>query len=160
MGSRKLTGRAPRKRGGKAKKRGLSDEQVPVLIARDRHGTTHCAVLPDLSADSFKTALSPHIAPDAVLVTDGRAAYGVLAKNDDLTHLSLVASAGERVLGRYHIQNVNAYISRLKKWMHRFNGVSTRYLSSYLAWHQMIDRIGPALTPHRHMGEAIGYATT
>jgi transposase-like protein len=38
-GSRKLE-RAPRKRGGKAKKRGLSDEQVPVLIARDRNKTT------------------------------------------------------------------------------------------------------------------------
>ncbi len=133
---------------------------MPVLIARDRHGTTHCAVLVDLSADSFKAALSPYIAPDAILVTDGWAAYGVLAQDDDLTHLSLVASAGERVLGRYHIQNVNAYISRLKKWMHRFNGVSTRYLHSYLAWHQMRDRIGNALTPHRQIGEATGYTST
>jgi hypothetical protein len=32
--------RAPRKRGGKASKRGLSDEQVPVLICRDRNGST------------------------------------------------------------------------------------------------------------------------
>lgn len=117
-------------------------------------------MLVDLSADSFKAALSPHIAPDAVLVSDGRAAYGVLAEGDDLTHLSLVASAGERVLGRYHIQNVNAYISRLKKWMHRFNGVSTRHLRIYLAWYQMIDRIGNALNPHRHLGEAIGYHAT
>ena len=36
-GSRNL-GRTARKRGGKAAKRGLSAEQVPVLIARDRHG--------------------------------------------------------------------------------------------------------------------------
>ncbi len=28
----------------------------------------------------------------------------------------------------YHIQNVNAYDSRLKGWMHRFNGVATKYL--------------------------------
>jgi hypothetical protein len=31
-------------------------------------------------------------------------------------------------LGSYHIQNVNAYISRLKRWICRFNGVATRYL--------------------------------
>src|SRR5208282_5817789 len=30
--------RAPRKRGGKASKPGLSDEQVPVLVLRDRSG--------------------------------------------------------------------------------------------------------------------------
>ncbi len=36
-GSRNL-GRTARKRGGKAAKRGLSAEPVPVLIARDRHG--------------------------------------------------------------------------------------------------------------------------
>ena len=38
-GSRKLN-RPARKRGGKAAKRGLSDEHVPVLIARDRNKAT------------------------------------------------------------------------------------------------------------------------
>ena len=38
--------RKARKRGGKATKRGLSDEQVPVLVATDRSGTTVSAVLP------------------------------------------------------------------------------------------------------------------
>ena len=35
--------RKPRKRGGKASKRGLSDEQVPILVAVDRSGTTASA---------------------------------------------------------------------------------------------------------------------
>ena len=39
-------GRKARRRGGKAKKRGLSREQVPVLMAADRSGTTVSAVLP------------------------------------------------------------------------------------------------------------------
>ena len=38
-------GRKARRRGGKAKKRGLSREQVPVLMAADRSGTTVSAVL-------------------------------------------------------------------------------------------------------------------
>ena len=38
--------RKARKRGGKAAKRGLSHEQVPVLVAADRSGTSVCTVLP------------------------------------------------------------------------------------------------------------------
>ena len=37
--------RKARKRGGKTIKRGLSDEQVPFLVAADRSGATVCAVL-------------------------------------------------------------------------------------------------------------------
>lgn len=36
--SRKVVGRPPRKRGGRVAKRGLSREQIPVLVARDRSG--------------------------------------------------------------------------------------------------------------------------
>ena len=37
-----------RKRGGKAKKRGLSAEQIPVLVSRDRAGaTTDCVLKSD-----------------------------------------------------------------------------------------------------------------
>lgn len=50
-GSRKIVGRAPRRRGGKAKKPGLStDEHDAILIVRDRHGETTDALLTDLSA--------------------------------------------------------------------------------------------------------------
>jgi hypothetical protein len=41
----------------------------------------------------------------------------------------------------FHIQNVNAFHSRLKKWIRRFNGVSTKYLDNYLAWHLFLDRL-------------------
>ena len=43
-------GRKARRRGGKAKKRGLSREQVLVLMAADRSGTTVSAVLPRVDA--------------------------------------------------------------------------------------------------------------
>ena len=52
-------------------------------------------------------------------------------------HIALNASAGERTDGSYHIQNVNAYISRLKQWMARFKAVATKYLASYLGWRRM-----------------------
>ena len=52
-------------------------------------------------------------------------------------------SRGQRVKGPWHVQNVNAYVSRLRAWMQRFKGVATKYLDSYLGWFRMLDRSGP-----------------
>ena len=60
-GERKLD-RKPRRRGGKARKRGLSREQVPILVAADRAGATLEHVLPAFNADSVKDALEPVVA--------------------------------------------------------------------------------------------------
>ena len=143
-GSREMT-RPARKRGGKAAKRGLSAEQVPVLIARDRDAATTDQVLDNRSALSIGAVLEPVIAKDAVLVSDGAQAYRVVADKAGIAHVGLNLSAGERSRGIYHIQNVNAYCSRLKTWMRRFNGVATKYLDSYLGWHRINDREGNTL---------------
>ena len=45
-GRRAGLARLARRRGGKAAKRGLSAEQIPVVVARDRSGATFDAVLP------------------------------------------------------------------------------------------------------------------
>ena len=154
-GSRKLR-RPARKRGGKASKRGLSDEQVPVLIARDRNKATADEILPDRSAKSLSAALEPVIAKTAVLVSDHAAAYCAFASKAGLAHVPLNLSAGERVKGIYHIQNVNNYDSRLKSWMRRFNGVATKYLDSYLGWHRACDRNGGSLSASRALAAAWG----
>jgi len=156
-GSRKLVGRAPRKRGGKAKKSGLStDEHDAILIVRDRHGETTDAILSDLSAETIGTHLKPIIAKDAVLVSDGNRSYEAFAAATDITQIALVASAGERAIGCYHIQNVNAYQSRFKAWMARFKGVASKYLPSYLGWRRLIERDGDRLTSRLCLAGAMG----
>lgn len=154
-GSRNLR-RPARKRGGKAKKRGLSDEQVPVLIARDRNKATTDQILEDRSARSIAAVLGPVVAKSAVLVSDGAQAYRAFANTAGLAHVGLNLSAGERICGIYHIQNVNNYDSRLKTWMGRFNGVATKYLDSYLGWHRTNDRDGNALNASRMLAAAWG----
>ena len=49
-----------------------------------------------------------------------------------LLHLHSIVnqSAGPRVDGDLHLQNVNAYHARLKTWLRRFNGVASRYLDN------------------------------
>jgi transposase-like protein len=156
-GSRKLVGRAPRKRGGKAKKPGTSEEQVPVLIIRDRHGATTDAKLTDLQGDTIKAILRTVVARDALLVSDGAKVYGSFAREIGIEHKAVVASRGVHVVdGIYHIQNVNGYTSRLKGWMARFNGVASKYLKSYLGWRRLIEREGLAMTPRRWIACALG----
>ena len=126
--------RRPHRRGERASKRGLSAEQVPALIARDRAGHTADAVLPDLAA-AVAAALGPVIASDAVLCSDGAKAYAAFAAACGIRHEPINVAAGVRVRdGAFHVQNVNAYHGRLKGWMGRFNGVATRYLPNYLGW--------------------------
>jgi transposase-like protein len=156
-GSKKLVGRAARKRGGTAKKPGLStDDHDCILIIRDRHGTTSDVILRDLEGATFKAALEPVVAKDAMLVSDGRKAYSQFAEGAGVLHISLNASAGERAYEGYHIQNVNAYISRFKCWMAPFKGVASWYLPSYTGWRRMIERTGDRLTARHILAEALG----
>ena len=144
-GSRKLQ-RDARKRGGKASKRGLSFEQIPIMIARDRSGATLTEVLPNTTAESITKVLDPVVAKDAALVSDGAKAYRTFANATGRLHVALVVSAGEHTWGTYHIQNVNAYASRLKGWLERFRGVATEYLPHYLGWRRDIERHGEGFT--------------
>lgn len=72
-GSKRVVGRAPRRRGEKAKPGLSSDDYAPVLIVRDRHGATLDHVLPDLEAPTFARVMRPVVAADALLVSDSRA---------------------------------------------------------------------------------------
>lgn len=159
-GSRKLVGRAPRKRGEKAKPGLSTDDYAPVLIVRDRYGATTDQKLADLETRTISACLAPVVEADALLVSDGRPAYASFAAERDLLHISIIASRGQHVYQGFHLQNVNNYTSRLKGWIRRFNGVATRYLDSYLGWWRMIDREGDRLTTTRMLAMASGHAAT
>ncbi len=86
---------------------------------------------------------------DVLLCSDGNRIYQAFAKKMRLVHKTINASAKEYVKeGAYHIQNVNAYDSRLKNWMRHFNGIATKYLESYLGRMRMLDRESD-LTPEK-----------
>jgi transposase-like protein len=55
--------REPRKRGGKAARPGLSSEQVPVLVVRDRNAATTDSILPALDLPTIQTVLDPLMNP-------------------------------------------------------------------------------------------------
>ena len=140
-GRRQGLSRAPRKRGGKASQRGLSAEQTAVLICRDRTGNTADFILEKADKAHIGAVLKPLLAADVILCTDGEKALAAVAKEMGITHRPINLAAGQRIVaGVYHVQNVNAYDSRLKEWMRRFLGVATRYLGNYLGWRRLIER--------------------
>lgn len=149
--------RPARKRGGKAKKRGLSSEQIPILIARDRQGVVFDAVLQDQSKASIKSALAGKLNKDNILCIDGgNGLWGFV--NEEKIPFKLI-SPGKHVHEInpiFHIQNVNAYHQRFKSWLARFHGVATKYLSSYLGWRRAYEKPQAILTPTAWIQAAIG----
>jgi transposase-like protein len=146
-GQRRLP-RLARKRGSKAAKRGISKEQILVLVIRDRYGETADCMLDDTSAEQIGPALTPLLNRDVILCTDGMPTYKQVARHAKIVHRPVNLAAGQRVINNtYHIQNVNAYDSRLKQWMANFHGVATRYLENYLGWHRMINRFKQSFIP-------------
>lgn len=133
-------GRKPKKRGTPAKKRGLSKEQIPVLVARDRaNAATFTVVLPSRKGRDISAALSTRLSNDVVLMTDGATAYRQVGTDRGVEVRAVPANPKKKPPGPNHINNVNAYDSRLKRWMDRFHGVATKYLHNYIGWHRWLD---------------------
>jgi hypothetical protein len=103
------------------------------LFPGHRSGATADFILEKLDAAHVGKVLISLIDPEAILCTGGAAVYATFVRAEGITYQAL-PTLGPRVRGIFHIQHVNAYDSRLKNWMRRFNGVATKYLSHYLGW--------------------------
>lgn len=154
-GQRHELGRASRKRGGKAKKPGVSSEQVPVSIARDRMGNTANFVLGSVTAQEIRTALRPILPADTVLCTDGGTALAAAARHLDVEHhpINLWSGPFPSVICRHSREGRLACTKRqcLRQPLEelddpRFKGVTTKYLASYLGWFRALDR-SPGFSP-------------
>ena len=115
-------------------------------MARDRAGATANIIVARTSAAELSAALAPLLPKDTVLCTDSSSSLAAAARLLGVQHHSINVSAGIRVDGPWHVQNVNAYVSRLRGWMRRFKGVATKYLASYLGWFRMLD-CAPGVAP-------------
>ena len=124
---------------GKAGKRGLSSEPVPVLVAADRSGMTISAVLPAVNADALRAAIEPVVDDDIVLVSDGHRADLPCAAAMGVRHEALNLSGGERVRNAFHIQTVNSRQGQLKGFLRRDRGIATQYLDNDLRWFQQVE---------------------
>jgi hypothetical protein len=116
-------------------------------------------VLKAMDKATLSATLKPFVGKDVVLCTDGSRALAGAARELGIEHHAVNLSAGIRVDGAWHIQNVNAYHSRLKAWVYKFRGVATCYLANYLGWFRAIDReAAGAPKPAQWLAMALGSA--
>jgi transposase-like protein len=155
-GQKKGMPRTAKKRPGKTKD-GAGAEKTPVVVAVQR-GTQVAfdQVLPAATAVALTEALKPVLGKDAVLSTDGNAAYWTVAKDLEVeAGYFISAYHGKGGNGAWHVQSVNRYDSSLKTWMARFKGVATKYLANYLGWRRLLDRFKDNLTPQQFLFHAL-----
>ncbi len=148
--------RPPRKRGGKAKHPGLFFENIPILVARDRDGATTDAVLPNVDRASIAAALNGAVTPANRFVCDGGKALVAFARRANIpVHVVPAPGKPSPDAPDLHLNNVNAYHSRLKEWMRRFHGVATKNLPNYLGWRRALEAWGEKTTPQNWILGAI-----
>lgn len=139
---RNVVDRKPRKRGGTSKSRGISEDQVAVVVTQDRRSGMDLTVatLGRLKKVDIENAIGDRISPgQVVLCSDAHVSYKGFAIDKKLEHHALKAVIKQRVKNKvYHIQHVNSTHNRLKKWLdNAFWGVSTKYLQQYLNWYRI-----------------------
>lgn len=71
-------------------------------------------------------------------MTDEAKAYRKIAKENSLSLKQLKAGTPSRK-GIFHLQHINSYHSKLKGFIYKFNGVSSKYLNNYLIWHNFVN---------------------
>ena len=149
--------RKARKRGGKARHPGLFFQNIPILVARDRQGATLDAVLANVDGASVAQALGGAVTPDNQLVCDGGKAILAFARKAKIpVHVAPAPGKPRPEAPDIHINNVNAYHSRLKEWMRRFHGVATKNLPNYLGWRRALEALGENATPAKWIDGAMG----
>ena len=142
-GNRSLERKA-RKRGAGASKRGISDEQVAVVVTCDRTNNKEFKVTTRgrISKNDLERVLGEKLEKTETLCTDSHRSYTAFAKDHPLAHKKFNASKGQRVTDKvYHVQTVNNTAKRLRQWMEPFYGVSTKYLQNYLNWFMVLEKL-------------------
>ena len=132
--------REARKRGGSSTKRGISNDQVAVIVTQDRKSAIDMSVatLGRISMADLDKVLGERIKKGkTILCSDSHHSYKGFAKKNEVEFHPINVSKKQRVRGMYHIQHVNATHNKLKKWIdNTFWGVSTKYLQQYLNWYK------------------------
>ncbi|WP_121966176.1 IS1595 family transposase [Myroides sp. N17-2] len=138
--------RKSRKRGGKSKKKGISNDQVAVLVTQDRNSSMDITVatMGRLKKKDIANAIGTRIKPnETILCSDAHVSYKGFAIDNKIEHHPLKVAIKQRVKNKiFHIQHVNSTHNKIKKWINNtFWGVSTKYLQQYLNWFRIKEQI-------------------
>jgi transposase-like protein len=130
-----------KKRGTRASKRGISNEQVCLLTGVQRGGGSYLRSfnMGRPSADEVMNLL-PHIEERTYIWTDACASYNKLIKK--LGSDSKVVSGKKDYDKVNHLNNVNNFHSMVERWYRDMGGVASKYINRYAALFNLRYQIG------------------
>jgi transposase-like protein len=133
--------RKAKKRNESSEKRGVNNEHVCVLTAIDSNDQLLFEVIDQGNPKTENTinTLDGRIQMNQTIITDSKSAYIEVAKKFKAT-LHQIPSGFHRN-GQYHLGDINEVHSRLKTWLSKFKGISTKHLNRYLAWFRFKRRL-------------------
>lgn len=135
----------------KQKKRGISNEQVAVIVTADRAGQHELSVanLGRIKKQDIENSIGKRVCDKTVLCSDSHKSYKGFAIDKTLEHHAIRNDLKQHVKdGLYHVQHVNSMHNRLKKWLNeRFWGVSTKHLQQYMNWFRMKEALKGTAQP-------------
>lgn len=143
---RPVSDRPPRKRGGSSKSKGISNDQVAVIVTQDRKQTLDLkvATMGRIKKIDIENAIGARVdKQQTILCSDAHVSYKGFATDKKIEHHPLKGIIKQRVKNKiYHIQHVNSTHNRVKKWIdNTFWGVSTKYLQQYLNWYRTKEKL-------------------
>jgi len=128
--------RKSHKNGNGVKKKGLSNDQIAVMTGTTDNGDFfyEVACRGNISGDVAERVIRKSIPTGAIVSTDKNCAYGkAFEKIIAIGHKTFDAKS-HKGLG-----HVNALHGKINKFLSKFNGVSTKWLSLYLAWFKWLE---------------------
>lgn len=128
------------KRGGKASKRGLSKEKVCIPCGINLNGLSIARIsnLGKPKWTDIEKVLGGRVEENSVFVTDSFRGYKKLSYTMSLNHIQIPRNKHKN--GVFNIQLLNNYHAHLKVMINiRFKGVATKYLNSYLVYHNFVN---------------------
>ena len=129
-------------------KRGVSNDKVSIIVATDRNGnpTMQVAKIGRIDSESIENTIGEFINSQNVLCSDSHPSIISWAKEKKLEHHTFIASKQHVKDKCYHVQHVNSIDNRYERWVKRFYGVSTKYLSQYLNWFVFLEKVKKSRT--------------
>ena len=128
------------------KKRGLSKNQLCIVVAIDCHKNTYAVICGHGKpyASRIFEVLKNHIVSGSTLVHDGERAHDKLIKELDLKEEFYKANTHDKEYLE-NIALINNMCSWLKRYIYRFIGMRIANLQSYLNWFVYLFRVKDAV---------------
>ena len=127
------------------KKRGISNNQVSILLTTDRYGTIGTGMLKrgKMTSESLNRVLNngllSRLNTENTIVTDEAKAYVSVLQNHGFDHEHINAGDKKWTKGIYHLNCLNNADGQFKKWItYHFSSVATKYLNNYLNYFKML----------------------